>query len=149
MFGRVQANFDLSLTALRLAMNAARRLPRVQGSWADSPWDVLITDLIKRAFVICLVLCSGLCGSFARLRINMAAQSGRYWAVAYNFMKNSIGACGKCVGVLHCPFALFARLRRVSLMLCAKQCGNCAAQSAPVPPKSAHGHNTMAEIRRP
>lgn len=45
-----QADLRTSTRPLRLAMNAARRVPRAQGIWGVSFWADLITDVTKRVF---------------------------------------------------------------------------------------------------
>ena len=53
---RYQADLARATDPLRLAMNAARRAPRVQGIWVVVACAVLITDRVKRAFVMVCVL---------------------------------------------------------------------------------------------
>lgn len=77
-------------------MNAARRLPRVHGISTVVCSAVVMTDLIKRLFMVALVsycsfVCSGLC---LLLSIKLPDQSGRFGAESKKVVESKNFICG-------------------------------------------------------
>jgi hypothetical protein len=145
--GPVQAALGLLASALRLAIYAARRAPRAQGIWVVLDSAVLITEVMKRAFVISPVQCSvcdlpGLLPDRGLEWPNIRAGFGlnskifrKSEPVAIAIM--ATGAMRESFVLLTCPAGIVRNFETMG-----QPCGTACPDSAQI-------YNTMVEIIRP